>query len=256
MEHDYEIDPLTESLDDLIIGGMRLIQPLSGYRFSMDAVLLSFFPDLNGIETAIDLGTGHAIIPHLLAFRQPGLKVIGLEIQPAMLQRAERSIKHNRLQEQIKLINADIKEVKKILPPACAQLVICNPPFWKKGSGRLSQNQEQAAARHEITVNLQQIISMAQYILVPGGKLCLIHICERWQEVLELAVANNMPASRIRFIHSRINEEAKLFLFEGKKAGNKPPVILPPLLIYDHKGNYSEEIASIYNLSQRQSGAE
>ena len=77
-EYSHIIDPLTESLDDLIIGGMRLIQPLSGYRFSMDSVLLAYFPNLIGIETVIDLGTGHAIIPHLLASRKAGLKITGI----------------------------------------------------------------------------------------------------------------------------------------------------------------------------------
>jgi len=248
-EYSHIIDPLTESLDDLIIGGMRLIQPLSGYRFSMDSVLLAYFPNLIGIETVIDLGTGHAIIPHLLASRKAGLKITGLEIQQEMLQRAERSIKYNHLQKQIKLIKGDIKEIENILPPACVQLVLCNPPFWKRGSGHLSQNQEQAIARHELMVDLQQIIAAACYILVPGGKLCLIHICDRWQEVIKITAANNLSASRIRFVHSRVNEKAKLFLFEGEKAGHKRCEILPPLIIYDQKGNYSEEILKIYNLN-------
>ncbi len=247
--YSHIIDPLTESLDDLIIGGMRLIQPLSGYRFSIDAVLLAYFPNLVGIETVIDLGAGHAIIPHLLASRKSGLKITGIEIQQEMLQRAERSIKYNHLQEQIKLINGDIKKIENILPPACAQLVLSNPPFWKRGSGHLSQNQEQAIARHEVMVDLQQIITAARYILVPGGKLCLIHICDRWQEVLELTAANNISASRIRFVHSRVNEKAKLFLFEGERAGHKPCEILPPLIIYDQQGIYSEEILEIYHLN-------
>ncbi len=245
-EYSHVIDPLKESLDDLIIGGMRLIQPLSGYRFSMDAVLLSYYPDLSGVETAVDMGTGYAIIPHLLAFRQPTLKIIGIDIQPEMLQRAERSVKYNGLQNQIKLINVDIKEIGKLLSPACVQLVICNPPFWKKGSGDLNQNREQAIARHEINVDLQQIISASHHLLAPGGKLCLIHVCDRWQEVLEITAANNIHASRLRFVHSRANEKAKLFLFEGEKGGKKAAAIMPPLIIYDQEGKYSEEVADIY----------
>ncbi|HNX28887.1 MAG TPA: tRNA1(Val) (adenine(37)-N6)-methyltransferase [Syntrophomonadaceae bacterium] len=242
------IDTRTESLDDLIIGGMSLIQPLSGYRFSLDAVLLAYFPDLSGIATAVDLGTGHAIIPHLLTFRQPELKIIGIEIQTEMLERAERSIKYNRLQKQIKLLQGDIKEIEKILTPACAQLVVCNPPFWKKGNGRLSQNQEQAIARHEILVDLQQIIAAAKYILVPGGKLCLIHTCDRLQEVIQITSAGKITAGKIRFVHSRLDEKAKLFLFEGEKERSKTPEILPPLVIYDQEGNYSQEISQMYNL--------
>lgn len=247
LEYNPVIDPGAESLDDLIVGGMGLIQPLKGYRFSLDAVLLSFFPELNGIKTAIDIGTGNGIIPHLLAFRQPDLKIIGLDIQAAMLERAERSTIYNGLQEQISFINADIKEISKFLPPDCTQLVICNPPFWKKGSGYWSRNQEQAIARHEITVDLQQIISAAGYILVPGGKLCLIHISDRYEEVLAAAAAHNIQASRLRFIHSRVNEKAKLFLFEGVKEGSQAAKIMPPLIIYDENNNYCGEIAAIYN---------
>ncbi len=241
-------NPETESLDDLLIGGMRLIQPLRGYRFSIDAVLLAYFPQLIGVKEAVDLGTGHAIIPHLLSYRKPDLKIIGVEIQAEMLSRAERSVKYNSLQQRIRIIKGDIKNISEVLHPSFADIVTCNPPFWKKGSGHLSQNLEKAVARHEILVDLEQIIAAARYILIPGGKLCIIYTCDRLQEVLQLFSTQRIAANRIRFIHSCLDEKAKLFLLEGEKDGNRLPKILPPLIIYTEQGKYSQEITQMYNL--------
>lgn len=242
------INQQMESLDDLLIGGMSLIQPLNGYRFSIDAVLLAYFPQLKGVKNAIDLGTGHAIIPHLLSYRDPAVKILGIEIQENMFLRAKRSIEYNHLEHRISLLKGDIKEIKEFMPPECAQLVTCNPPFWKKNSGAISRNVEQAAARHEILVDTEQIIAAARHILVPGGKLCIIHICERLQEILQLYHMHQIAVKRIRFIHSRVDEAAKLFLLEGEKGGHQPLAILPPLIIYERPNKYSQEILRIYNM--------
>ena len=50
-------DDQEESLDDLVLGGMKLFQSREGYRFSLDAILLAHFPVLDGIKQAV--GSGH-----------------------------------------------------------------------------------------------------------------------------------------------------------------------------------------------------
>lgn len=242
------INPHTETLDDLVIGGMKLIQPVQGYRFSLDAVLLAHFPRLNGIAQAVDLCAGHAVIPHLLSFRDPAIKITGIEIQENMFLRARRSIELNHLQHRITLIRGDVKEIKQFLPPEYAQLVTCNPPFWKKNSGKINRNSEEAQARHEILIDIEQIIAAARYVLAPGGKLCIIHISQRLPEILGLFERYKLKVARLRFIHSKSHEKARLFLLEGEKDGSRPGEILPPLIIYEPEGGYSQEILNMYGL--------
>ena len=67
--------------DSLFNGSIRVKQHGSGYRFSIDAVLLAQHARPNPDDTVLDLGTGCGIIPLILAYRYPKLKIYGVEVQ-------------------------------------------------------------------------------------------------------------------------------------------------------------------------------
>jgi len=236
-----------ETLDDLILGGMKIFQAREGYRFSIDAVLLAHFPEVTKVKQVIDLGSGNGIIPLLLAWRSPEVKITGIEVQSQMVNRSIRSVQYNNLEEKIEFINADLKDIKKIFAAGLFDLVLSNPPFWKNKTGHLSKNQEQAIARHELMANLNDIINAAAYCLRPGGKLCLIHHSSRFIEVLQSMQKYKLAPARIRMVHSYLGQEAKLVLIEGQKNGPGNISFEPPLIIYDKPGEYSKEIRQMYN---------
>ena len=239
-----------ESLDDLILGGLKVIQPRRGYRFSLDAVLLAQFPVLDGVESAVDLGSGSGVIPLIMSWRSPTTNIIGIELQPEMAERSKRSISYNNLSECIRIIQADIREIKAALPPASAGLVICNPPFWKKGEGHISRHPGEAIARHELEVDFNDICVAAAYLLKDGGHFCVIQRAERLTEVVAAMTASRLQASRIRTVHSFAGEEAALILVEGKKKSRGGIRILSPLIIYESPGIYSTELNGWYGRTE------
>ena len=56
-----------ETLDTFFNGKLQITQKKKGYRFSMDAVLLSQFIKIRKNERVMDLGTGCGILPLLLS---------------------------------------------------------------------------------------------------------------------------------------------------------------------------------------------
>lgn len=239
-----------ETLDDLILGDMKVIQAVNGYRFSLDSVLLTHFPELAGIKHVVDLGTGNGVIPLLLAARFPDLHITGVELQAAMADRAIRSIRLNGLEHRIKIIAADIKKIDKTLAGGCADMVLSNPPFWKIGEGRLSSNAEESIARHETDLNLEELVKNGSYLLSQGGKMLIIQRAERLEETMETFRRHRLFLKRLRLVHSFIDREAGLFLLEGIK--NRPGrlTLLAPLIIYQKPGEYSEEIKQYYRSNQ------
>ena len=235
-----------ETLDDLIIRGYKLIQPRQGYRFSIDAVLLAHFADLKKVKQVVDLGCGNGVIPLLLSARSDAISITGVEIQETMVERARRSVEYNRLQEQIKIIPGDLMEIEKYLPAASTDLVISNPPFWSRGEGHLSKNPEVACARHEIALNLKGLIRAAAYLLTPGGSFCLIHRAERLTDIINICTANKLLPVRLRTVHSFWQKEAKLILLEAQKRERGQLQLLPPLIIYNQPGEYTEDINRLY----------
>lgn len=238
----------SESWDDLILGGLKIIQPRRGYRFSIDAVLLAHFPDLDQVSQAIDLGTGTGVIPLLLSHRKPALKITGVEIQPDMVERARQSVQYNRLEERIVIQCQDIKAIPGHMPGSQADLVICNPPFWKAGEGKLNQNREEAIARHEIEVKLADITAAAAHLLKEEGRLAMIHRAERLEEIRKECGNWGLRITRLRMVKSFAADKAKLVLVESCR--REEDCLYhedPPLIIYQAPGIYSQEVESIYN---------
>lgn len=235
-----------ETLDDLILGGLKVIQPRQGYRFSLDAVLLAHFPVLDGIDSAVDLGSGSGVIPLIMSGRSPAFSMIGIELQADMAERSRRSISYNGLDGRIRIIPADIREIKSALPPASAGLVICNPPFWKKGEGHVSRHPEEAIARHELEVVFNDICAAAAWLLKDGGHFCVIQRAERLVEVTAAMAKHKLQVSRIRTVHSFAGEDATLVLTEARKNRRGGVRIMAPLVIYQEPGEYSAEVNAWY----------
>ncbi len=235
-----------ETLDDLIIGNLKIIQPIKGYRFSIDAVLLTHFPDLSAINQVVDLGTGSGVIPLLLSQRSSSLQITGVELQLEMVERAQRSVRFNSLEDRIKIIQADIRNIKEIVPGGSAELVLSNPPFWKQGQGHINKNQEEAIARHELELTLDEVVEAGAYLLAKDGRMAIIHRAERLNEIKSTMSRHRLFINRIRPVLSYHDHEATLVLVEACKA--KVTVIneMAPMVIYTRPQEYSEEVKRLY----------
>lgn len=239
-----------DTLDDLLINDLKVFQARHGYRFSIDAVLLAHFPELGDVKNIIDIGTGSGVIPLLLSQRTRAA-ITGIEIQEAMAARAAKSVELNSLQGQINIIRADINQIQNLLSAGCANLVVSNPPYWKKGEGKLSANPEEAVARHEIALTLEQLIEQAAYLLVPRGKLALIQRADRLPEALKLLTDYRFAAHRLRTVHANRRTEARMILLEAVKGSRSGLKIMSPLCIYQEDGSYSREIEEMYNNEEK-----
>jgi len=193
-----------------------------------------------------EVGGGSGVVSLLMAWRAPQAQITAIEIQPAMAERARRSIALNGLQERIDIMEADIKGIDKIVPGGTAELVLSNPPFWRKGEGKTSLDPEEAIARHEINLSLPELVEKGAYLLAAGGKMDIIHRAERLDEAMELFRRSRIPVRRLRSVHSFSNREARLVLIEGEKNPPGPVTILPPLIIYEQVGVYGQELRDIY----------
>lgn len=236
-----------ETLDDLARNGMRVIQARTGYRFSMDSVLLAHFAGVRPEDEVLDLGCGSGVISFLLAGRQPSCRITGLEIQPELADRARRGAELNGLANQIEIINGDLRQAEVLLGKQWFNLIVTNPPFWRQGEGKTSPNQEKLMARHEVKAALEDYVETARGFLAPQGRLAMIHRADRVMEIGSLCTGNGLNVKRLRFIHPYRDRDANLVLVEAAKGSKAGVKILPPLVVYDSDGHYTEEILRIYS---------
>ena len=98
-----------ESIDDLQLNGLQLIQKEQGFRFGVDAVLLSHFANVKKKHRVIDLCTGTGIVSFLVYGKYKPQEVIGLEIQDDMVEMANRSSKLNDTSDIVKFVQGDLR---------------------------------------------------------------------------------------------------------------------------------------------------
>ncbi len=231
---------LTE--DTFFNGRIRIKQSRSGYRYSIDAVLLAAFARVKPRDSVVDLGTGCGIIPIMLAHRHPTVRIYGIEIQRALAELAVRNVKENGMEGHIHIIGEDIKHLEPGSIPQAVDWVISNPPYRKIGSGRMNPNPQRAAARHEITVTLDEIARAAQKMLDKAGRLAMIYPAERAVDLLNTLQRRSIEPKLLQTVHSYADAEAKLILVEGIKDARPGISIMPPLIIYESSGRYTDAV--------------
>jgi len=232
--------------DTFFNGKIRITQDRTGYRFSIDAVLLAYFADPRSGDKVLDLGTGCGIIPLILAYRQPNIVIYGVEVQTELAELAVSNVRENQLEDRITVFCTDMKLLRTAMTAGPADLVVCNPPFRRQGSGRINPDAQRAVARHEIKANLGDIIQTSHRMLRTGGRLVLIYTAGRLTDILSRMRTDGIEPKFIRMIHSRQDTEAALILIEGVKGGRPDLKIAPPLIIYDKKNDYTDEVGSMF----------
>ena len=211
------------------------------HTFGTDALLLSYFANYRKSDIACDLGTGCGIIP-LLWCRKEFSEITTVEIQEKACEQLRKAVKMNGIEDKFKIYNADLKNIKEILPRAKFNLVTMNPPYFEKNSGKTSISQAHLIARHEVECNLDDIMKAADYLLKFSGRFCMCHRVERLSEVLCKMTAYGIEPKRLRTVSKRADTAPWLILVEGRKGAKKGLTVEPGLYIYNENNQYTDEM--------------
>lgn len=216
------------------------------HRFGTDAFLLASFAAPRHKDMVCDLCTGCGIVALLQISHYNCLGCTGVEIVPEAAQLFEAGIEKSNLQGRVKCLRGDLKQVCDQLPEGSFDVVTCNPPYKKLGSGIMSQSSADQLARHETACTIEDICKVAKRLLKFGGRLC---ICQRPERMVDCLVAmrnNGIEPKRIQMVAKRPHCEPWLVLIEGKR-GAKPHMRVEPLfVIQDETGGMSPQLQRAY----------
>ncbi|MGI6621727.1 MAG: tRNA1(Val) (adenine(37)-N6)-methyltransferase [Clostridiaceae bacterium] len=239
-----------ETLEDLQLNGLFILQKKDSFRFGMDAVLLSSFVTAKKNHSVLDLGTGTGIIPILLSAKTEVRKITGLEIQSEIADMAQRSVDGNNLGSLIDIVKGDIRQAISIFGRGSYDVVVTNPPYISNGSGLVNPVDTKAISRHEIYCTLDDILKISAALLKPKGEFFMVHRPERLTDILEGMRKVNLEPKILRLVCARAGKEPSLILVKGLKNGNPGIKILPVLFIYDENGDYTKEARIQYSMDK------
>ncbi|MBD5645296.1 tRNA1(Val) (adenine(37)-N6)-methyltransferase [Clostridium botulinum] len=237
-----------ETLDDLQLKGIHVIQKKRAFRFGIDAVLLANFPTIKNGAKVVDLCSGTGIIPFILAGKTNASNIIGIEIQKEIADMANRSIKYNNLQEKVKFIEGDLKNLKLLKDIEKVDVVTVNSPYKTQGTGIININDKNAISRHEICCTLDDVVKAVKVLLKDKGKLYMIHRPDRIVDIMNVMRKYYIEPKLIRTIHPAVDKAPSMILIEGQKNGGKFLKWDRPLYIYDENNKYTNEVKKIYGM--------
>ena len=242
--HIYE----DETLEDLQLNGLFLIQKKTGFRFGMDAVLLAHFAGIREKDTVVDFGTGNGILPLLLYGRKKGNRFFAVEIQKEASELARRNAELNHLEKHITVIHADAADISDYLERCSADAAVCNPPYGHPDASLISPEINKAVARSQKTETLDHLLSGAFYALKGRGRLFLVYPASQMLFLMKKLQLNHLEPKRFQLVYPYPSKPANLVLIEAVKDAKPMLHPMPPLIIYNHDGSLTNDLKSVYHM--------
>jgi tRNA1(Val) A37 N6-methylase TrmN6 len=243
------LQPLSGLTDDTLFqGGLICRQSQDGYRFSVDAVIAAHFSVPKTGQQVLDLGCGCGVIGLVLAHRYPDIMVCSLELQEHLAALAQENGIRNGFTDRFRVIQGDVCAIGTLLPPESFDLVVCNPPYHKKDSGRINQDDQAACARHELTAVVEDFVRAAAFCAKNRGRVVFVYPAIRCNILLNTLQRYKLTPKRLQPVYSYPGTtSARLVLVEAMKNGGEQCEILAPFYIFEHKnGDYAPAMLALY----------
>jgi tRNA1Val (adenine37-N6)-methyltransferase len=231
-----------ETLDSLACGGIPLFQKKKGYRYSLDAYLLaSLVKEAPGTK-ALEIGSGSGVVSLLLAGVK-GLSMTGVEIQAPMAEMSKRSVELAGLGDRVEIVSADIREYAG----PRVDVIVANPPYRPRKTGRVNPDHERAMARHEIALTLEELMEKAHALLRNRGRLYLVYPAWRMADLVSCMRSHKIEPKEIMLVYSNAASNAQICLACGVKNGGKELLVHRPFFVFAQEGTYTAEMERVFS---------
>ncbi len=213
-----------EVVEELLEGGLKIIQNTELYRFTSDSVLLSRFARAKNRDVAADFCAGSGIVGlHFYALNPQIASVTLFEMQRELSEMSERSIRLNGL-TNFTAVCCRVQDIAKEYDEKFS-LILCNPPYERGGFEK--EDYKKAVCRKELTITLSEIVQTAARKLKFGGRLAMTNRADRLAEVLYTMKNFGIEPKRVQFVRGTLHAKPYLLLVEGVKGGKPGTEILP-----------------------------
>jgi tRNA1Val (adenine37-N6)-methyltransferase len=139
-------------------------------KVGTDGVLLGAWINTKNSKKILDIGTGSGLIAIMLGQRS-NASIEAIEIDQSACIQAAENISNCPWSSKISVNNISLQDYTSLLQKQF-DLIVCNPPFFKKSLQ--SSLPLRNMARHDNILTHSEIISCVVKILKPGGRFGLI----------------------------------------------------------------------------------
>ena len=153
----------------------------------------------------------------ILSTKYPN-KIIGMELQKKIYDNAIESIAYNKLENQIEIINDNVKNAKNYFPGNNFDVITCNPPYFRyNGKSLVNKDEIKSISRHEITINLKELVETINYLINNKGTLYMVYPAQRLMELSNELNKVNISVKEIYFIITNDTNSINIMLVKAVK---------------------------------------
>ena len=147
---------------------------------------------------------------------------------------------------RVRIEQGDLKEASALFGRSRFDVVTCNPPYMIGGHGIVNPADAKAIARHEVLCTLDDVAREAAAVLVPGGRLYMVHRPFRLAELMTTMSRHGLEPKRLRMVHPQVDREPNLVLIACVRGGKSGLTVEKPLILADESGETTAEVKELY----------
>ena len=235
---------------EFLQNGITLPQSEGQFKLGTDAMLLADFAAPPRGAAVCDLCAGSGAVGLLLLAQDPSLNVTAVELQEAACALMDRAVSENRLEDRFRVLQGDLREIRRLLPAGSFRQLVCNPPYYPLSGGYVPENESQAIARTEHCCTLDDVCAAASWLLKSGGSLWMVHLPGRLADLCCALRAAGLEPKRLRLVCPKPNAAPSLVLIRASRSGKPGLRWDVPLVLANDDGSPSEEYRRIYHIKE------
>lgn len=208
---------------------MTLFQLSSGYRYNCDSLFLydfianSIAKSSKNVAHLLDIGCGCGILGLLLKRDFDKIDVCAIDIQEINCEISKFNAKFNSINLDVICGNfLEFKSAQKF------DIIVSNPPFYNFGSK--SANSHLNLSRYSQNIEFIELLHAINQNISAQGRFYFCYDARFLSKILCALIKFKFNVTKIRFVHSKREINAKLVMIEAKKSSKSVCEILPPLI--------------------------
>lgn len=249
-------DAHTLTSDAFLGGALDILQPASGYRAGLDAVVLAAACGAgtgNGARV-LDAGAGVGVAGLCVARRIADARVTLVERELVLAGVARENAARNKLAERVDVVELDITQggagihragdTDGSIRAGAFSHVIANPPYFSEGRGTRPPGDLKAAAHQMVDGALDQWCRFLATAAAADGLVTVIHRAEALGALLD-GLDRRFGALRVLPLHSRSGLEAHRVIVQGRKGSRAPLKLLQGLVLHGEGNAFVPAIEAV-----------
>jgi tRNA1(Val) A37 N6-methylase TrmN6 len=228
----------------LFNGNVTVHQPIEGYRFALDSLVVAAYTPAKDHQLVLELGIGVGAASLALAYQHPNVIIHGIEIQSNILPITQRNIDENGWSHRFEVFCGNL--TARLVAGHHYDQVMMNPPFFEEHTYTDSPYAHKTLSHGEKEALLQDWVTEAHRALKPRGYLTLVHTARRLDEILSL-LREKFGGIEIYPLWPKTGQSAKRVLVRARKGVKSPMTLHSGLVLHQNDGTFTPEASAVIN---------